>query len=120
MQQPQYNDLMTALNPMIRQLDRLEKRVENIVTRGDLEALRKELVAKDSFEPQLNGLKTQITRVDHDRIEDKKDATKRMDAMEKEQITRQDRLWMRLGPAAGVAGLILALFEALSHLKFIP
>src|SRR6266704_3228213 len=108
MQQPSqqnYNELI------IRQLDRLEERKRNIVTRSDLEALRKELVTHDSFEPQMNALKNQIMRVNEDRIEDRKDLNKRIDDMETEQSSKQDRLWIRLGQGAAFAAFALALFE---------
>ena len=117
MQQPSqqnYNELI------VRQLDRLEERTRNIVTRSDLEALRKELVARDSLEPQLSALKNQIIRVDTDRIDDKKTLEKRMDDLETETVSRQDRLWMRLGPIVGIAAFAIALFEFLTHFKFTP
>jgi len=126
---PQDNEmLLTAINakiePIVRQLERMEERMEertrNLVTRGDLEALRKELVTRDAFEPQLQALRAQIARENEDRTADKKAMEKRMDELEAEQISRQDRLWIRLGQGAGLLGLILALFEFLSHLKFLP
>src|SRR5947207_2493159 len=112
MQQPSqqnYNELI------VRQLDRLEERTRNIVTRSDLEALRKELVARDSLEPQLTALRNQIMRVDADRIDDRRENDKRMDELEKEQISKQDRLWIRLLQGIGILGFILALFDFLAH-----
>lgn len=109
-----YNELI------IKQLDRLEERTRNIVTRSDLESLRKELVARDSLEPQMKALQTQIERVDKDRIEDKKNTDKRIDDMEKEQLSRQDRLWMRITQAIAFAGFALTLFELLAHLRMVP
>src|SRR5213593_2370303 len=114
---PQDNEmLLTAINakiePIVRQLERMEERMEsrtrNLVTRGDLEALRKDLVTRDAFEPQLSSLRAQIARENEDRTADKKAMEKRMDELEAEQISRQDRLWIRLGQGAGLLGLILA------------
>ena len=116
MEQPTLADL---IQPMMRQLDRLEERTRDIVTRADLEGLRKELVARDTLEPQLTALKAQIERVDKDRINDKAALDKRIDDVEGDQITRQDRLWLRLGQLIGAAGFIVAMFELLSHLRFI-
>jgi hypothetical protein len=114
------NEFIAAISPMARQLDRLEERRRDIVTRSDLEALRKELVARDSLDPQLNALSNQIARVDRDRVEDKIEFDKRLDKMEQEQLSRQDRLWMRLGQGIAIAAFALSLFEFLSHMKFIP
>ena len=129
MQQPQSANneiLLTAINvridPIVRQLERVEERIEartrDLETR--LEALRKELVAQNVLEPELRGLKAQIERVDRDRIDDRKEAEKRMDKIEQEQISKQDRLWIRLGQIAGITALLLALFEFLTHLKVVP
>ena len=120
--------LLTAINakiePIARQLERMEERMENrtsnLVTRSDLEALRRELVTRDAFEPQLNALKAQISRAEADRIEDKRVLEKRIEEMELEQLTKQDRLWIRLAQAGGLLGLALAVFDFLSHIKFLP
>lgn len=126
---PENNEmLLTAINakiePLVRQLERMEERMESrtrdLVTRSDLELLRKELVTRDAFEPQLNALKVQLARMDADRIEDKKTLEKRLEDMEHEQLTKQDRLWIRLAQAGGLLGLALALFDFLSHIKFLP
>lgn len=118
---PNYNEfLLAALHPMTRQLDRLEERTRDLATRTDLEALRKELVARDSLEPQLTALRNQIVRVDTDRTKDREAVDERIDELEKEQISRQDRLWMRLGPAAAFGAFLLALFDFLSRLRVIP
>src|SRR5690242_6589947 len=98
---PESNEmLLTAINakiePLVRQLERIEERMESrtrdLVTRSDLELLRKELVTRDAFEPQLQALKLQLARMEADRIEDKKASEKRLDEMEHEQLSRQDRL----------------------------
>lgn len=116
-----YNDLLVALSPMMRQLERLDERTRDLATRADLESLRKEVVARDSLEPQLASLKGQITRVDSDRIDDHKEIENRLDKLEGEQISRQDRLWMRLGQAAAIIALLLALLDFFStHLRLIP
>lgn len=120
--------LLAAINakiePIVRQLERMEERMESrtrdLVTRNDLEALRKELITKDAFEPQLNALKAQIARTDTDRLEDRKLLLKRVDELEAEQISKQDRIWMRLGQAAAFGALILSVFELMAHLKFLP
>ncbi len=117
-QQPQqnYNDLTMVL----RQLDRLEERTRDLAKRADLEALRKELVARDALEPQMAGLKFQIAQVDVARKDDRFTLEKRLDDMEKEQISKQERLWMRLGQGIAAAAFALALFEFLTHLKITP
>ncbi len=126
---PQDNEmLLTAINakiePIVRQLERMEERMEsrtrNLVTRGDLEALRKELVTRDAFEPQLQALRAQIARENEDREMDKKAMEKRMDELEAEQISRQDRLWMRVGQVIAVLAFIMVMFEFFSRFKLTP
>jgi hypothetical protein len=104
----------------LSRLDRLDERTQNIATRGDLESLRKELVTRDAFEPQVTALRTQILRVDTDRLADRLALEKRVDELENEQISKQDRLWIRAGQVAGVLALALALFQLLAHVKFLP
>jgi hypothetical protein len=111
-----FNDLTMVL----RQLDRLEERTRDIATRSDLEALRKELVARETLEPQMTALKFQISQVDDARKNDRDAMEKRVDEMENEQMSKQDRLWIRLGQIIGVAGFIIAMFEFLTHLKITP
>ncbi len=114
------NEFMMTLNTMSRQLERLDERTRDLATRADLEGLRKELVARESLEPQLSNLQKQITRVDQDRFADRIALEKRIDELEKEQLTRQDRLWMRLMQGVGILGFIIALFEFLTHLRITP
>ena len=108
------------LNTMSRQLERLDERTRDLATRADLEALRKELVARDSLEPMMSSLTTQITRMDKDRDTGDQALGKRIDKVEAEPLSRQDRLWMRLGQAMAVAAFGLSLFEFLTHLKITP
>jgi hypothetical protein len=110
----------TPLDRIERQLERLDERVRDVVTRSDLEALRREVVQRDLLEPQLTLLKTQIQQIDTARIADKLAIEKRLDDMEKEQVSRSERLWTRLGPAIAAMAFLLALFEFISHLKFTP
>ena len=120
--------LLAAINakiePLVRQLERMEERMDirtkDLVTRHDLESLRKELITKDAFEPQLQALKAQIARTDADRLEDRKILEKRVDDLEEEQMSKQDRLWMRLYQVVAIAAFALALFGFLSHFQFIP
>ena len=120
--------LLTAINakiePIVRQLERMEERMEsrtsNLVTRSDLEALRRELISKDAFDPQVQGLKAQIVRMEADRLADKQTLEKEIADMRSEQLTRNDRLWIRLAQGVGMAGFLLALFDFLSHLRFLP
>lgn len=114
------NEFFMTITTMARQLERLDERTRDLATRSDLEALRKELVARESLEPQLNALKTQIDRVDKDRATDNTEVNMRIDELEKEQISRQDRLWIRLAQGVGILGFILALFDFLSRLKITP
>lgn len=113
--QPQnFNDMV------LRQLERLEERTRDIVTRADMEALRRELVTRDSLEPRLNALSAQIARVDSDRVADKLASEKRDEDIEKDILSKQDRLWIRLGQAAGFIALALALVEFLMHVHLTP
>ena len=114
------NEFVMMLNTMSRQLERLDERTRDLATRADLEALRKELVGKESLEPMLSSLKAQISRVDADRIDDKQALEKRLDKIEAEPLSRQDRLWMRLSQAMSVAAFALALYEFLIHLRITP
>lgn len=122
MQQPPIADMNSE--QVMRRLDRLEDRLEertrNLVTRGDLESLRRDLVARDSLEPVVTSLTAQIVRVNEDRMADRVALEKRIEKLENEQISRQDRLWIRLGQAMSVAAFALALFEFLIHLKITP
>lgn len=112
MQQPN-----TPLDRIERQLERLDELLRNVATRAELEALRKEVVGRDALEPQLGLLRAQIVRIEQDRIADKMAMDKRIDEIEKEQASRADRLWMRLGPAIAGLALLLGLFEFLSGFK---
>lgn len=85
-----------------------------------MENLRKELVSRDSLDLQIRALQSTMQRIERDRIEDKVELEKRLDEVEKEQVTRQDRLWMRLGQSIGLMAFIMALFEFLTHLRIIP
>jgi ABC-type phosphate transport system auxiliary subunit len=105
---------------ILSRLDRLDERTQNIATRSDLESLRKELVTRDAFEPQVSALRAQILRVDTDRLADRLALEKRIDGLEDEQISKQDRVWIRAGQVAGVLALALALFQLLSHVKLLP
>lgn len=115
-----YNELLVALAPMTKQLDRLELRVQDVVTRSDLESLRRELVARDSLEPQLNALRAQINRIDIDRQEDTKAIEKRLENLEKEQISRTDRLWGRLVQLAALVAFLISLIDFALRLKITP
>lgn len=120
--------LLTAINaridPIVRQLERMDERVEartrNLATRDDLVTLRKELITKDAFDPQLSALTVLIARIDHDRTEDRKELNARIDKVENDQLSRQERLWLRISQVGGVLALALALFDLLTHLKFLP
>lgn len=101
---PPDNDPLARIE---RQLERLEDRTRDLATRSDLADLRKEVVINAVLESQLTVFKTQITTLE-----------KRIEEMEREQISRSERLWARLGPAVGALAFLLALFEFLSHLKF--
>ncbi len=114
------NEFFMTITTMARQLERLEERTRDMITRPDLEALRRELVARESLEPRLNSLKAQIERVDKDCAEDKEAVNKRIDKVETDQVSKQDRLWIRLGQGVAFAAFILALFDFLSRLKSIP
>src|SRR5258708_1114237 len=114
------NEFFMTITTMARQLERLDERTRDMITRSDLEGLRKELVARESLEPQLNSLKAQIERVDKDRAEDRKEVDKRIHKVEADQLSKQDRLGMRLGQAVAFAAFILALFTFLSHLHITP
>lgn len=118
MQQPPMNsnEFFMTITTMARQLERLDERTRDLATRTDLEGLRKELVARESLEPRLNSLKAQIERVDKDRAEDRKEVDDRINKIETEQLSRQDRLWIRLTQAIAFAGFALALFEFLKNL----
>ena len=120
--------LLTAINakiePIVRQLERMEERMESrtrdLVTRNDLEALRKELVTRDAFEPQLNALKAQIARSDADRLEDRKHLLERVDDLENKQMSQQDRLWMRVYQVVALSAFALAVLSFLTHIKLTP
>lgn len=103
-----------------RQLERLDERTRDLATRQDLEALRKEVVARDLLESQLNLFKAQIARLETDRLNDRKDVEERIADMEKEQTSRSEKLWMRMSPIVAVIALLLTLIEFLSHVRITP
>ena len=120
-----------VLATITRQLERLEDRTRNLATRDDLDALRKDVVARDLLEPQLGLLKTQIARLNEDRLNDRKEVEidrladrtefgKQVAELKAESISRSDRLWIRLGQAAAFLSIVLSLFEFLTHLKLTP
>ena len=113
-----------VLATITRQLERLEDRTRNLATRDDLDALRKDVVARDLLEPQLSLLKTQIARLNDDRINDRKEFEedrladrkefeKQVTELKTESISRSDRLWMRLGQAAAFLAFALSLLQFL-------
>lgn len=122
MQQPnnpatgEFNNISTIM----RQLERLDERTRDLATRADLEALRKDVVARDLLEPQLSLLRAQISRLETDILKDRNDLEKRIEDMEKDQASRSERLWMRLGPAIAALAFILSLVEFFSHVRFAP
>ncbi len=101
-------------------MERLDERVRDVATRQDLDALRKEVVARDLLDPQLSLLKAQIAQIDAARLADKITFEKRIEDMEKEQVSRSERLWTRLGPAVAAMAFLLALFELLSRVRLTP
>lgn len=105
---------------IMRQLEKLEERTRDMVTRQDMEALRRDVVARDSLEPQLTLLKAQIARIELDRTADKLAMDKRMDKLELDVLSRSDRLWIRLTQLVAVSGFAIALFDFLSHVKILP
>lgn len=109
-----FNDLV------LRQLDRLEERTRDLVTRADLEALRKELVARDTLEPQLSALRAEIARLERDRISDRVALEKDINEVKSDLLSKQDRLWLRIGQVAAFAAFALTLLGFLMHLKFLP
>ncbi len=110
----------TPLARIERQLERLDERVRDVATRQDLESLRREVVGREVLEPQLSILRTQIQQIDTARLADKIAFEKRLEDMEKEQISRSERLWTRLGPAVAAMAFLLALFEFLSRVRLTP
>lgn len=118
--QPQGEATFSSLSTIQRQLERLDERTRDLATRQDLEALRKEVVARDLLEPQLILLRTQIARLETDRVNDRKELEKRIEDIENEQTSRSERLWIRVGPAVAALAFLLSLFEFLTHLRFTP
>lgn len=126
---PENNDmLLTAINakiePIVRQLERMEERMENrtrdLATRSDLEVLRKELVTRDAFEPQLQALKTEMAHIKDEGQKGAEAIEKRIDDIEKDQISRQDRLWIRVGQITSFTAFAIAMLELMTHLKWLP
>lgn len=106
MQHPSEN---TPLARIERQLDRLDELTRTLATRQDLENLRKEVVQTAVFEPRLSVFATQIQQVE-----------KRVEEIEKEQVSRSDRLWAKLSPAIAAIALLITLFEFLSRVRLVP
>ncbi len=99
-----YDGLQQALAPLIRQLERLDDRMRNDLDglRKELDALRRDLVTKDSLKPQLDAME------------------KRLFLLEQDQISRQDKLWIRLGQVGAFIAILLSLFEFITSRHLIP
>lgn len=106
MQQPQpvsqgpppssYSELQIALNPVVRQLERLEDRLQR-----DMETLRRDVEKlRDDF-PQFAAMEA------------------RLKALEDERATRVERFWMKVGPIATLAAIIIPLIEFLTRYRLI-
>lgn len=122
-QTSEYSNL-TAIS---RQLERLEDRTRDLATRQDLEALRKDMVTRDLLEAQFQLFRSQITHMEVDRAEYRKEVDERFakvderfESLKTEQASRSERLWMRISPLIGVLAFLLALLEFLSHVRFTP
>ena len=113
-------DDATQLARIERQLEKFGDALRDVATRQDLESLRKEVVQRESLEPQLAFLRAQIAQIDAARLADKLAFEKRLDEIEQEQVSRSERLWTRLGPAVAAMAFLLALFEFLSRVRFVP
>jgi hypothetical protein len=109
------NDPLTRIE---RRLEHIDDLTRNLATRQDLEALRKEVVQSAVLDPQLSLLKAQITQIDAARIADKAAFEKRLEEMEKDQVSRQERFWTRIGPVVGVIALLLSFLQFFSHIQF--
>lgn len=90
-----------------RQLERMEQDLRNTATRSDLADLRKEVVQNAVLEPQLGILRNQIAQIE-----------KRQDEIEKEQVSRSERFWARIGPIVAIIALLLSFLQFFSHVQF--
>lgn len=127
MQQSPLESNAYMLGQITRQLEKLEERIAKLdestretVKRVDLDDLQRRVVARDLLDLQLEPLKTRMIRLDEDRILDRKAIDKRIDDLEAEQISKQDKLWIRIGQVIGIMGFVLVLFELLSRVKLTP
>jgi len=105
------------LSAIAARVERIDERIRDVATRSDVDALRKEMVARDLLESQLSSLRSQIVRLEQDRLMDKKAADEQIEKLENEQTSRSERLWTRLGPVIAALALLLSLFEFLTHLQ---
>jgi hypothetical protein len=108
----------TPLGRIEHKLEKLDELTRNLATRQDLADLRKEVVQQAVLEPQLGMLKAQIQQLEADRRTDKVAYDKRLEEMEKDQISRQERFWTRIGPIVALIALLLSFLEFFSHIQF--
>ncbi len=99
----------TPLARIERRLERLDDLSRTLVTRTDLDSLRKEVVLNVVLESRITVLQNQIGQQE-----------KRIDDMEKEQVSRSERLAAKLGPAIAALALLITLIEFLLRIKFVP
>ena len=99
----------TPLARIERRLERLDDLSRTLVTRTDLDSLRKEVVLNVVLESRIILLQNQIGQQE-----------KRMDEMEKEQVSRSDRLAAKLSPAIAGLALLITLTEFLLRIKVVP
>lgn len=80
--------------------------------------LRRDFVTRDMMDVRFEGIRERVTRLETERSDDKKSTDERFETLEQRQISRQDRLWIRLGQVGAFLALAISLFEFLAHVSF--
>lgn len=122
-QQPQseYGNFASIQRHLERLDERLDERTRDLATRQDLEALRREVVTRDLLESQLNLLRADMTRLQTDQANDRKEIEKQFSENKAEQTSRSERFWIRLSPLIAAIALLLAVIQFLTqHIHFTP
>lgn len=117
----EYSNLAAIQRYLERLDERLDERTRDLVTRKDLEAFRKEVVTRDLMESQLSLVRAELTRLQVDQVNDRKELDERLKESKTEQTTRSERLWQRLSPLIAALALLLTVIEFLAaHVHFTP
>lgn len=118
--------IQSSLAPIVNKLQGLEEKVDKLmqdrVTRSDMETRFKELtsiyVPRDLYEPHHTTSIERVNRLENDLRELHNRIEKKFEAIEEAALTEKDRTWLRIGQISGWIALALTLLPLLAHIRF--